>query len=64
MALTVRSAGMCCFNHTLALHRPINGAMAIMLNAIPIAIRINVSFLPKGFAPKGEPAVHILQQCR
>ena len=47
MRLTACSCGICFFNHTLALHRPMNGATAIIPNATPNAICINISFLPK-----------------
>jgi hypothetical protein len=43
-----RSAGMCFFNHTLALHRPTNGAAAIIPNEMPNAICIQLLLSPRG----------------
>jgi hypothetical protein len=45
---TDRSADMCFFNHTLALHRPTNGAAAIIPNEIPNAICIQLLLSPRG----------------
>jgi hypothetical protein len=45
---TDRSAIMCFFNHTLALHRPTNGAAAIIPNEIPNAICIQLLLSPRG----------------
>ena len=44
----VGSCGICFFSQTFALHRPTNGAVAIIPNATPNAICINISF----FSPK------------
>jgi hypothetical protein len=43
-----RSAVMCFFSHTLALHRPTNGAAAIIPNEIPNAICIQLLLSPRG----------------
>jgi hypothetical protein len=45
---TDRSADMCFFNQTLALHRPTNGAAAIIPNEIPNAICIQLLLSPRG----------------
>jgi hypothetical protein len=45
---TERSAVICFFNHTLALHRPTNGAAAIIPNEIPKAICIQLLLSPWG----------------
>jgi hypothetical protein len=42
------SAVICFFNHTLALHRPTNGAAAIIPNEIPKAICIQLLLSPRG----------------
>ncbi len=44
----VRSVGMCFLSQIFALHRPTNGATAIIPNATPNAICINFSF----FSPR------------
>jgi len=46
MLFMLCSWGIFFFNHTFALHRPINGATAIIPNATPNAICINISFFP------------------
>jgi hypothetical protein len=43
---TVLSAGMFFLSHTLALHRPKNGAAATNANDTAKAMRIHISFLP------------------
>jgi hypothetical protein len=45
---TDRSEDMCFFSHTLALHRPTNGAAAIIPNEIPNAICIQLLLSPRG----------------
>jgi hypothetical protein len=61
MFLTDRSAGICFFSHTFALHRPTNGAAAIIPNEIPNAICIQPSPFSPGFATslRVEPAVNV-----
>jgi hypothetical protein len=44
---TDRSAGICFLSHTFALHRPTNGAAAIIPNEIPNAMCIQ----PSPFSP-------------
>lgn len=48
LPLATRRAGVFFFNHTIALHRPKNGAMAISANASANAIRIQSPLLDSG----------------
>jgi hypothetical protein len=62
---TDRSAGIFFLSQTFALHRPTNGAAAIIPNEIPNAICIQLLLSPRGLEVSSgvEPAVYVAKCC-